>query len=83
MAALNGEDIFRAVERTHLRAEGYSVVCLITGWGVVASRPTWDKAPISRKEEVDGFTERLVSSESVVCQSIGFENDRDISPEKQ
>tara|TARA_B100000686_G_C16772408_1_gene966087 strand:- start:1706 stop:2653 length:948 start_codon:yes stop_codon:yes gene_type:complete len=32
------------------------------------------------KRDADGFTERLVSSESVVCQSIGFENDRDIAP---
>ena len=82
MAALNEEDIFRAVERTHLRAEGsYSVVCLITGWGVVAFRDPHGIRPLFLgKREVDGFTERLVSSESVVCQSIGFENDRDISP---
>ncbi|SVB33135.1 uncharacterized protein METZ01_LOCUS185989, partial [marine metagenome] len=39
MEALTEDDIFRAVERTHLRAEGsYSVVTMITGWGLVAFR---------------------------------------------
>ena len=32
------------------------------------------------KREVGNFTERLVSSESVVCQSIGFEMERDVDP---
>ena len=36
--------------------------------------------PFFWKERGRWFTERLVSSESVVCQSIGFENDRDVSP---
>ncbi len=82
MGALEEDDIFRAVERTHLRAEGsYSVVCLITGWGMVAFRDPHGIRPLFfGKRDVDGFTERLFSSESVVCQSIGFESERDISP---
>ena len=32
------------------------------------------------KRESDNFTERLVSSESVVCQSLGFEMERDVDP---
>ncbi len=82
MDALEEDDIFRAVERTHLRADGsYSVVCLITGWGMVAFRDPHGIRPLFMgKRETGGFTERLVSSESVVCQSIGFEMDRDIEP---
>ena len=82
MGALGEDDIFRAVERTHLRVEGsYSVVCLITGWGMVAFRDPYGIRPLFLgKRESDNFTERLVSSESVVCQSIGFEMDRDVSP---
>jgi amidophosphoribosyltransferase len=82
MDALGEDDIFRAVERTHLRADGsYSVVCLITGWGMVAFRDPHGIRPLFMgKREAGSFTERLVSSESVVCQSIGFEMDRDIDP---
>ena len=37
--SLTDEDIFRAVERLHLRAEGsHSVVAVITGWGIIAFR---------------------------------------------
>ena len=44
MDALSQEDVFRAIERTHMRAEGsYSVVSSITGWGVIAFRdPKWN-----------------------------------------
>ena len=82
MGALGEDDIFRAVERTHLRVEGsYSVVCLITGWGMVAFRDPHGIRPLFMgKRAVGNFTERLVSSESVVCQSIGFELDRDVDP---
>ena len=82
MSALGEEDIFRAVERTHLRVEGsYSVVCLITGWGMVAFRDPHGIRPLFMGKRVIGdFTERLVSSESVVCQSLGYEMERDIRP---
>ena len=32
------------------------------------------------KRDSGNFTERLVSSESVVCQSLGFEMERDVDP---
>ena len=39
LEALSEDDIFRAVERTHLRVEGsYSVIAMITGWGLIAFR---------------------------------------------
>ncbi|MAH98625.1 MAG: amidophosphoribosyltransferase [Euryarchaeota archaeon] len=82
LGALGVDDIFRAIERSHLRLQGsYSVVCLITGWGLVAFRDPHGIRPLFMgKREVDGFTERLVSSESVVCKSLGFQPERDISP---
>ena len=82
MDALSEDDIFRAIERTHLRAEGsYSVVSLITGWGLVAFRdPNGIRPLFLGKNELNGFTERLVSSESVACKALGFKPDRDVLP---
>ena len=82
MDALTEDDVFRAIERTHLRLEGsYSVVCLITGWGMVAFRdPNGIRPLFMGKRESGGFTERLVASESVACKALGFELERDISP---
>ena len=82
MDALTEDDIFRAIERTHMRLEGsYSVVCLITGWGLVAFRdPNGIRPLFLGKRESGDFTERLVSSESVACKALGFEMDRDVIP---
>ncbi len=80
--SLSEDDIFRAVERVHLRAEGsYSVVTMITGWGIVAFRDPNGIRPLCiGSNVVDGFTERVIASESVVCKAIGFEHDGDVSP---
>jgi len=82
MDALSEDDVFRAIERTHLRAEGsYSVVCLVTGWGLVAFRdPNGIRPLFLGSNEGEGFTERLIASESVACKALGFELERDISP---
>ncbi len=80
--SLLDEDIFRAVERLHIRAEGsYSVVALITGWGIVAFRDPNGIRPLSMgSRDVEGFTERVFASESVVCNTLGFSHDGDVSP---
>ena len=80
--SLSEDDIFRAVERVHLRAEGsYSVVTLITGWGMVAFRDPNGIRPLCiGSNVVDGFTEVVVASESVVCKTLGFNHDGDVSP---
>ena len=72
MGALSEEDVFRAVERTHLRAEGsYSVVCLVTGWGLVAFRdPNGIRPLFMGRSDAGGFTERLIASESVDRKSV-------------
>ena len=82
LEALTEDDIFRAIERTHLRVEGsYSVVCLVTGWGIVAFRdPNGIRPLFMGHRKVDGFSERVVSSESVVCKALGFEPERDVKP---
>ena len=82
LESLNDDDIFRAIESTHLRVEGsYSVVCLITGWGMVAFRdPNGIRPLFMGKREVGGYTEWLVSSESVTCKALGFSLDRDVYP---
>ena len=82
MGALSEEDVFRAIERTHLRAEGsYSVVCLVTGWGLVAFRdPNGIRPLFMGRSDAEGFTERLIASESVACKALGFEPERDIAP---
>tara|TARA_B100000959_G_scaffold286364_1_gene364680 strand:+ start:171 stop:1667 length:1497 start_codon:yes stop_codon:yes gene_type:complete len=82
LEALSEEDIFRAIERTNLRVEGsYSVVSLITGWGIVAFRDPHGIRPLFLgRKEGDGFVERIVCSESVACNSLGFDNERDVKP---
>ncbi len=82
MGALSEDDVFRAVERTHIRAEGsYSVVCLVTGWGLVAFRdPNGIRPLFIGKNDADGFPAVLVASESVACKALGFEPERDVAP---
>ena len=66
MDALTEDDIFRAIERTHMRLEGsYSVVCLITGWGLVAFRdPNGIRPLFLGKRKTGDFTCLLYTSPS-------------------
>ena len=82
LEALSEDDIFRAVERTHLRVEGsYSVIAMITGWGLIALRDPHGIRPLFMGLcENEGFTERIFASESVACSALGFTPERDIAP---
>ncbi len=82
MDSLSENDIFRAIERLHQRAEGsYSVTSLITGWGLIAFRDPHGIRPLFMgKNKVNDFTEVLIASESVACHALGFSHDRDIHP---
>ena len=62
--ALSDEDVFRAVRAINDTVEGsYSVVTMITGWGMVAFRDPHGIRPLSIGTcEIDGFTETLVAS---------------------
>ena len=80
--ALSDEDVFGAVRAINDTVEGsYSVVTMITGWGMVAFRDPHGIRPLSIGScEIDGFTETLVASESVAMKALGFETERDVKP---
>ena len=80
--ALSEEDVFKAVTAINQTVEGsYSVVAMITGWGMVAFRDPHGIRPLCIGScEIDGFTETLVASESVAMKALGFETERDVAP---
>ncbi len=80
--ALSEEDIFRAVTNINASVEGsYSVVAMITGWGMVGFRDPHGIRPLSMGTcEIDGFTETLIASESVAMKALGFNIERDVAP---
>ena len=82
MDSLLEDDIFRAIERLHLRVEGsYSVTALITGWGLIGFRDPHGIRPLFMgKNKLEDFTEVIIASESVACTALGFTPDRDIEP---
>ena len=54
---------------------------MITGWGIIAFRDPHGIRPLSMGSRVvNGFTERLFSSESVACNTLGFNHEGDVSP---
>ena len=79
---LTPEIILGAVEGVHRRCSGaYAVVAMIIGYGIVAFRDPHGIRPIvlgSRKCEAG--VERMVASESVALDALGFELERDIRP---
>ena len=80
--ARSDEDVFRAVKAINETVEGsYSVVAMITGWGVIAFRDPHGIRPLSIGTcEIDGFTETLIASESVAMKALGFQIERDVAP---
>ncbi|SVB57535.1 uncharacterized protein METZ01_LOCUS210389, partial [marine metagenome] len=81
-AELTPDAIFQAVEGVHRRCRGgYAVVAMIIGHGIVAFRDPHGIRPIAlgRRESVNGI-ERIVASESVAMDALGFELERDILP---
>jgi amidophosphoribosyltransferase len=79
---LTPEVILKAVEAVHHRCSGgYAVVAMIIGYGIVAFRDPHGIRPIvlgTRK--TDGGVERMVASESVALDALGFEVERDVRP---
>ena len=81
-AELTPDAVFNAVEAVHKRCRGaYAVVAMIIGHGIVAFRDPHGIRPIAlgRRESPDGI-ERMVASESVAMDALGFELERDILP---
>ena len=79
---LTPEAVFAAVSAVHRRCHGgYAVVVMILGYGLVAFRDPHGIRPVclGRRESPDGI-ERMVASESVAMDALGFELERDILP---
>jgi amidophosphoribosyltransferase len=79
---LTPEDILRAVQAIHGRCSGgYAGVALIVGHGLVAFRdPHGIRPAIMGVRETSLGIERMVASESVALNALGFEVERDIRP---
>jgi len=76
------EDILEAVHAVHGRCSGaYAVTALLVGHGIVAFRDPHGIRPavLGRRETADGV-ERMVASESVALDALGFDFERDIEP---
>ena len=80
---LTKEGVFDAVRCVHRRVRGsYACVALIAGKGMLAFRDPHGIRPIcwgSNKLE-NGFTEYMVSSESVTMIGLGFKVEGDLKP---
>jgi amidophosphoribosyltransferase len=79
---LHPQQILTAVERVHERCSGgYAVVALIVGHGIVAFRDPHGIRPavMGVRRTINGI-ERMVASESVAIDALGFDFERDIAP---
>jgi amidophosphoribosyltransferase len=76
------EDVFRAVAGVHRRCRGaYSVVAMVTGFGIVAFRDPYGIRPLVFGERrTEQGTDYLVASESVALDVLGFKLIRDVKP---
>ena len=79
---LRPTEILDAVEAVHKRCSGgYAVVIMIIGYGIVAFRDPHGIRPLvlGIRETANGV-ERMVASESVALDAVGFELERDVQP---
>jgi amidophosphoribosyltransferase len=79
---LKPDEILDAVEALYKRCSGgYAVVAMIIGYGVVAFRDPHGIRPLvlGVRETANGV-ERMVASESVALDAVGFELERDVLP---
>jgi amidophosphoribosyltransferase len=79
---LKPDQILDAVEALYKRCSGgYAVVAMIIGYGVVAFRDPHGIRPLvlGVRETANGV-ERMVASESVALDAVGFELERDVLP---
>jgi amidophosphoribosyltransferase len=79
---LTPDMILRAVEAVHDRCSGaYAVVAMIIGYGIVAFRdPHGIRPAVLGVRKTSGGTERMVASESVALDALGFTLERDLRP---
>ena len=76
---LSKDDIFRAVDEVHRRVEGaYSVIIMISGYGMVAFRDPNGIRPLIFGSK--GNSKYMFSSESVALDCLGYEVEKDLDP---
>jgi len=80
--ALTPTAILNAVGEVHRRCSGaYAVVAMIIGYGIVAFRdPNGIRPLVVGSRKTGAGLERIVASESVALDALGFALDRDILP---
>jgi amidophosphoribosyltransferase len=79
---LQPHEILDAVEAVHRRCSGgYAVIALINGYGIVAFRdPHGIRPAVLGVRKTAKGPERMVASESVALDALGFELERDLLP---
>ena len=79
---LTPDVILKAVEGVHRRCSGgYAVVAMIIGYGIVAFRdPHGIRPAVLGVRETERGVERMVASESVALDALGFDVEHDIRP---
>lgn len=79
---LTPDVILKAVESVHRRCSGgYAVVAMIIGYGIVAFRdPHGIRPVVLGVRETERGVERMVASESVALDALGFDVEHDIRP---
>ena len=76
---LTKDDIFNAVEEVHNRVEGaYSVIIMISGYGMVAFRDPNGIRPLVFGSK--GKSKYMFSSESVALDCLGYKIEKDLEP---
>ena len=77
--SLTKEDVFNAVNEVHSRVEGaYSVIIMISGYGMVAFRDPNGIRPLIFGKKDD--SKYMFTSESVALDCLGYSIERDVKP---
>ena len=80
---LDPDQVFTAVSQVHERVEGsYAAIAMIAGHGLLAFRDPYGIRPLILGRRAAGFVgdEWIVTSESLVLESAGYEVVREVAP---